>query len=356
MRKKEISLISLTDKPSGAENVLLKMAINVNGKLIFIAKSKDIHLDIPDDLSKVYISRNIYIGMLKLIPLLGKLKKDEIVMSTHPYLNAYLGFFKRIGYLKSQLIARECTSVFTRFSGVKKLAYQIIYEVGYPAVDLVICQTDIMKTQLMDHNAFLDSTRVIVQPNPVDFDKMILLGNEPFVEDDVNTEFICTAGRLIPEKGFDVLIKAFKILHKSYPNLKLYILGEGKERQVLNQLIENYKLENSVILKGHISNPAPYFKNAKLCVVSSIKEGFPNVLLEMMALNPVIVSTLCAGGIASIPNITTVEVNNSEALAAAMQNTLINNQFESNPHVDFLLERSPKNFAESTLRALARLQ
>lgn len=352
----KINLISLSDKPGGAENVLLKMAISVRGELIFIAKSKDIHLDIPDNLSRQYLSnKNILVGMIKLIPFLGKLKKDEIVMSTHPYLNAYLGFFKRIGFLKTQLIVRECTSVFTRFYGVKKLAYQIIYKIGYPAVDLVICQTDVMKTQLMNHNRFLDPTRVIVQPNPVDVEKMILLGNLPLIEQERKDEFICTAGRLIPEKGFDILIKAFEIVHQSYPNLKLYILGEGKEKPALTQLIAHCGLQRAVVLKGHISNPAPYFKNAKLCVVSSLTEGFPNVLLEMMALNPAVVSTICAGGINSIPNISTVEVNNIEALATAMLETLKNNQPKHNPHLEFLLERSPKNFAKSTLSALAQL-
>lgn len=354
--KHKINLISLSDKPGGAENVLLQMAVSVGGEFIFVTKSKDIRLDIPDTLRCKYLSKkSIFFGMINLIPVLKKLNKDEIIMSTHPYLNAYLGFFKRIGFLKTQLIVRECTSVFTRFSGVKKLAYQIIYRVGYPAVDLVICQTDVMRTQLMNHNRYLDSARVIVQPNPVDVEKMILLGDQQLLEMEKIDEFICTAGRLIPEKGFDILIKAFEIVYRSYPHLKLYLLGEGKEKQALTQLIADYNLQNAVLLKGYIANPAPYFKNAKLCVVSSITEGFPNVLLEMMALNSAIVSTICAGGITSIPNITTVGVNNIEALAIAMLETLKNKKTELNPHVDYLLGRSPKNFAKSTLSALAQL-
>lgn len=353
--KPKINLISLTDRPNGAENVLLKMAISVNGNLIFIAKNQDTRLVIPENLSKKYLShKSKVVGMIKLLPLLAKMHKDQIVMSTHPYLNAYLGFCKRIGLFKNQLIVRECTSIFTRFSGFKKFVYQILYKLGYPAADLVVCQTDTMLNQLLDHNPFLDSSRVIVQPNPIDVDKIMDLGNEHLNQIHEGEQFICTAGRLIPEKGFDILIQAFGILRKSNPKIKLIILGEGKEREKLTNLISDLELQQSVVLNGHIANPVPYFKHAKVCVVSSITEGFPNVLLEMMASNPAVVSTMCAGGIDSIPNITTVEVNNVLALATAIQNTLDNTQTKDNPHIDYLLKRSPQNFSQSILRALAQ--
>lgn len=353
---KQIHIISLTDVPNGAENVMLKMAITVKGHLIFVKKHKNLNLDIPDDLIRRHLSNSsILVGLLKLIPLLGTFKKDEIVMSTHPYLNAFLGFFKRIGYLKTQLIVRECTSVFTRFSGFKKMAYLILYRLGYPATDLVICQTDVMKSQFLKHNQFMHQHRVLVQANPVDFSRLTFLAKQPIKDDESATEFICAAGRLIPDKGFDVLIKAFRIIKKFNPEIKLFLLGEGKEEQALTQIIENHNLQDTVFLKGHIANPAPYFKNAKLCVVSSINEGFPNVLLEMMALNQTVVSTICAGGISSIPNITKVEPNNVEALALGIEKALLKpNTNQDNPHINYLKKRTPKKFAQSILKALAK--
>ena len=349
----KIYYILLTDAPGGAENVILMMAKNREGKLIF-ARSNPISLNIPENLETKYLSRNsILLGLIKLIPILGKLKKDEIVMSTHPYLNAILGITKRIGYLKTQLIVRECTSVFSRFSGIKKLIYLLIYRLGYPAADLVVCQTELMKEQFLEHNSFIDQRRVLVQPNPVDLKRLKTLSQQSLSDNEKQTEFICTAGRLIPEKGFDILIQAFKIVREENPNLELLILGEGPERNKLNALIENNNLQNAVILKGHISNPAPYFKNAKICVVSSIKEGFPNVLLEMMSLNNAVISTLCAGGISSIPNITKVEVNNIKALANAIKNELlIIHKSDFNSNLDYLEKRSPAIFTTSILNAL----
>ncbi|MFZ4263637.1 glycosyltransferase [Sphingobacterium sp. HJSM2_6] len=351
---KQTNIISLTDMAGGAENVMLKLAKAVNAKLIFVKKSSESRLDIPNQISVKYLSNgSIILGLLKLIPLLVKFKEDEILMSTHPYLNAFLGFFKRIGYLKTQLIVRECTSVFTRFSGLKKITYLFLYRLGYPAADLVICQTDIMKDQLLKHNVFISQNRVLVQQNPLDLSEMYFLAKQFNIHEEA--EFICAAGRLIPEKGFDILIKTFKIIHKSYPQLKLFLLGEGRERSALIKLIEDHNLQSAVFLKGYIANPAPYFKSAKLCVVSSLKEGFPNVLLEMMALNQSVVSTICAGGISTIPNITTVEVNNVEALAQAILNTLLKPKIQNyNPHLNYLQERSVEKFAKSIFIALAQ--
>jgi len=346
--------ISLTDEPNGAENVLLMAATAAKGSLVFLKKSSGAALQIADHLPRRYLShKSISGGILKLISLVKEFKKDEIIMSTHPYLNALLGFLKRMGYLKPSLITRECTSVFTRFTGLKKLVYRIIYRVGYPGINLMICQTELMKAQLLQYNRFISPLKVIVLSNPVDFEKISALSKKPLVNDDAKLDYICSAGRLIPEKDFSTLIEAFKIVKKEHPKLKLLVLGEGGERAMLTQLIEKNELKNEVILKGYIENPAPYFKNAKLCVISSVKEGFPNVLLEMMTVNDAIVTTLCAGGINEIPAITKVEVSNPSALGNAINKTLSNaNSQDREIRISYLNQRNPMVFTNAVLNAL----
>jgi glycosyltransferase involved in cell wall biosynthesis len=352
---KQFQVISLTDEPNGAEQVLLKMALAINGNLIFLKRNNGHGLVIPSHIKTKFLSdRYIFLGLLKLIPIIRKFNRDEIIMSTHPYLNAYLGFFKRIGWLKANLIARECTSVFTRFTGIKKKAYRLIYRIGYPAVDVVVCQTELMKEQLLQYNQFIDEQKILIQANPVDLEKLIENAAQPLPFEENKLQFICAAGRLIPEKGFDVLISAFKIIHQKYPYLKLLILGQGNEIGRLTSLVKQLELEDSVIFKGHILNPMPYFKKAKLCVVSSIKEGFPNTLLEMMALNKAVVSTLCAGGISTIPYITKVAIQNVDLLAQAISNTLEqSDQKGYSDCITYLEQRSTKKFAQSILNAIA---
>lgn len=350
----KLLFISMSNYAGGAENILRMAAGVTNNPLIFLKRLFNSCLLIPKEQSVQYLTEGpMLIGFLILVKALFPYRKGYTIISTHPYLNSYLGLLKRIGYIKSNLIVRECTSVFTRYTGVKKISYQIAYKLGYPAVNLIVCQTAIMRNQLLKQNKFIPNNKALIKENPIDLNQILKKAEESLPEDLVNEDFICTAGRLIPEKGFSILIHAFANIADQHKNLKLLILGEGREREHLHHLIKEMGLNERVILKGHIDNPIPYFKKAKLCVVSSIMEGFPNVLLEMMAVNDTVISTLCAGGIEDIPSIIKVEVNNIQALAQALESLIVDP--EVNKVVDrmkYLESRTPKTFINSILNNL----
>lgn len=102
---------------------------------------------------------------------------------------------------------------------------------------------------------------------------------------------IFASGRLSPEKGFDILIEAFSNIADQYPQAMLYILGEGKDRTLLESLIYTYGLTERVYLLGHQSNPFSLINQADLFVLSSHYEGQGLVLLESLALKKNILST-----------------------------------------------------------------
>ena len=105
------------------------------------------------------------------------------------------------------------------------------------------------------------------------------------VEFNDNNYNIMAMGRLSPEKGFDILIKAFAEVVEKHPNTKLYILGDGPLRNLLENLIEKLNLEDSVYLVGQKSNPFNIMKRSDLFVLSSHYEGQSMVLLEALTLN-----------------------------------------------------------------------
>jgi len=355
--KQRMVFISMSDAANGAENVLLMAASATRAPLLFLKKVKTGGLHIPADQEAQYVTgKSMLMGFLGLMRLLKPYRKEFIIMSTHPYLNAYLGFLKRVGFLKSQLIVRECTSVFTRFTGFKKWSYKLAYQLGYPGVQLVVCQTGLMRDQFMQHVTFIPAQKIVVQANPVDLEQILLKSKLPLQDADTDTNFICAAGRLIPEKGFSLLIHAFEEIYKQYPGLKLLILGEGPERAALINLIESLDLSQHVILKGRIDNPMPYFKRARLCVVSSIKEGFPNVLLEMMSTNQTVISTLCAGGIEAIPGIFKINTNSVNELEFAIKKALDNTAGKKNETVQqYLHNRTPEIFVRSLLQNFEKI-
>ena len=354
-KRQKILIVSLSDSAGGAEQLLLMVARTTDSQIIFLKKASSSRLFIHETADKVrYLnSYSIFLGFLLLLKELVNYRSGFTIISSHPYLNAYLGLLKQVGFLKSQLITRECTSVFIRFSGFKRLTYKVAYLLGYRSINLLICQTSQMKVQLLENLSFLEERKVLVCENPVDLKFISRESNLPTTDVILGEQYICAAGRLIVLKGFDTLILAFSAVLKCTDNIKLLILGEGTERRNLESLIDILGLKGKVILKGFVNNPYPYYKNAKVCVVSSINEGFPNVLLQMMALNASVVSTRCAEGIADFETIRTVEVNNASQLAEAILQALEekkNNIVNSNRR--YILPRTPSCFVDLILSAV----
>lgn len=106
-------------------------------------------------------------------------------------------------------------------------------------------------------------------------------------------------GRLVSQKDFFTLVTAFAQL-RQHRLARLMILGEGEDRPKLESLIRDYGLEQDVALPGFVDNPYAYMSHASVFVLSSIFEGFGNVVAEAMATGTPIVSTDCDSGPAEI--------------------------------------------------------
>ena len=106
---------------------------------------------------------------------------------------------------------------------------------------------------------------------------------------------IVSVGRLSVEKRFDRLIEAHKILLDDGFLNKLLILGEGSERERLEQLIKDSGVQETVTLLGFKSNPYPYIKKADILACSSDYEGFSSFVAEGLILGKAIATTNCGG-------------------------------------------------------------
>jgi len=104
---------------------------------------------------------------------------------------------------------------------------------------------------------------------------------------------ILAVGRLHSVKQFDLLISIYAKLKTDY---KLYIVGDGPEKEKLQNLIKNLNLENKIFLEGQKKNVYEYYKRAKIFVLTSKHEAFPNVLLEALYFGCAIVSFDCDYG------------------------------------------------------------
>ena len=351
--ERRILIVIPNDSLGGAEGILKMIALHFKDEIVvvkFLTKKRasgweGVNLNIQ--LSYSWYNSE-YLGALGLIlSSIFKKRKERYnyIFTSHVFVTGLIGILIRLRLIKKVFfIGRESTLIFRRFRGLKLFLYKSMYKFGYSSVNLLICQTDNMKEELINALPYLkEKTKLVVIPNPIDLneisEKSVLQIPKEY------GRFIVSAGRLIPEKGFDLLINCFKQLKSEHNKLKLIILGEGNERQHLENLIKKNNLEGEAILEGFVPNVYPYFKAAELCVVSSRVEGFPNVLLQMMSQNTKVVSTKCAGGIDGIEGIYISDVNNEEKLLNTIRNALAVDTQDNRRVFDlYLKERSIEKF------------
>lgn len=124
----------------------------------------------------------------------------------------------------------------------------------------------------------------------------------PFIKDEVNSYYneksniIMSSGRLTYQKGFDMLIEVAKKLKERTTNFKWEILGEGEDREKLENKIKEYELEQYVELMGRVEKVEEYYKKSKIFVLTSRFEGLVLVVLEAKSYALPIVSFDCDCG------------------------------------------------------------
>lgn len=140
---------------------------------------------------------------------------------------------------------------------------------------------------------------------------------------------IVTCGRLVEQKNQEMLINAFARIAEDVSE-NLYVYGEGKLREKLENRIREMQLEDRIYLPGNITNVEEMLSKAALFVLPSDYEGMPNALMEAMAMGVPCISTNCpcGGPLMLFENNTEalVSVGNAEELADKMKYFLSNKE------------------------------
>lgn len=109
-------------------------------------------------------------------------------------------------------------------------------------------------------------------------------------------EFYLAIGRFTKQKNFFFLIKCFEAIHKSDPNSKLIILGDGEQRENFQKYLNKKNLQNIIFLPGYEKNVHKYLSNCKLFILSSLWEDPGFVLIEAMFSGALVLSSNCPSG------------------------------------------------------------
>lgn len=169
--------------------------------------------------------------------------------------------------------------------------------------------------------------KAVILPNPL---------NPLFLRERYSGEkenVIAAAGRLDENKNHAMLIRAFSLIEKEFPEMKLVIYGEGESREKLQKLIGEKQLQEKVSLPGSVSDVAAHIENVRIFTLTSNTEGMPNSVIEAMCLGLPVIATDCpCGGTAELiedgKNGILVPVGDEKALAEAIKKILSDPELE----------------------------
>jgi glycosyltransferase involved in cell wall biosynthesis len=139
------------------------------------------------------------------------------------------------------------------------------------------------------------------------------------------SKVVGVVARLDLQKGFEYLLRAARELCKTFSGLKIVIAGEGPDREKIEEMIQQYGLQPSVILAGQQSNMPAVYAAMDIFVLPSLNEGLPMTVLEAMAASRPVIATR----VGAIPNVINdgengllVDPRDSEGLRSAIASLL----------------------------------
>ncbi|MBC2850958.1 glycosyltransferase [Cetobacterium sp. 8H] len=182
----------------------------------------------------------------------------------------------------------------------KKKKRQEMYKTKFKRYRNIVLICDDMKTEFEEMYPEFKEKGIRIY-NPMDF-ITILKKSEDIKElskeelDLLKENYFIGVSRLVGGKNRVAMVEIYSELKKRGRKEKLYILGDGPDRENIEKKIKELNLEKDVLLLGQKKNPFPWMKNAKLFLHTSMGEGFGLVLVEAMVCDTIVVAYDCPTG------------------------------------------------------------
>jgi len=315
----------------GAERVMVRLSLGLSDlghsvDLVLAHKRGPYLAEVPESVRVVDLGARRLAAALP--PLLRYLRRErpEVLLATRDDCNVIAALAKRLSR-GNRIYARASNTLSSACGEGRMRVVPALSRWLLPRLDGLIAPSQGVADDMAEVLR-LPRERIAVIPNPVASDELAARAAEP-----CGHPWLCgggkpvllAVGRLTRQKGFDTLLTAFASVRREVP-ARLVILGEGDSRATLETLREELGLADAVDLPGFTPNPYPHMARASLFVLSSRWEGFPNALVEAMALGTPVVATECPSGPREIlrggHTGPLVPVDDAEALARAILTTL----------------------------------
>ena len=310
----------------------------VNPKLLLLHKQGDLLSVVPDGIEMLSLDESIHTNLLHIIPrfrdALVKLKADTVISFTwYPAVISYLA--RKRGLARFKHIVHDTVNltefIKDHFASEKyRWLKTYLTKKAYCDADAVVVVSQGEKEDLIQ-NFKIPDNRIIRIYNPLNQVRIAELSAE-----NTGMRFempvVVSVGRLVHQKGFDILLRAFRKV-RDVKAAKLLIVGDGEKKKELISLAQSLNLNDDVLFLGMQGNPFKFMRWAKVFCLASRYEGFGNVILEAMSLGVPVIVTDCPSGPAEIVENgkygILVPAENADALADALIRVLSNDKLSA---------------------------
>lgn len=336
-KNKQCTLLISTLGGGGAEGVCITLANGLSNKgwnvdLVVLNLSDSVNLQkISNEVNLINLNvakaRESFVSLKKY---LCHKAPDKILVFNYE-LTIILVVLRLLYRFSFKLIARNINTfsqnVLQEPSSIKDLILKFSLLLLYKKADFVINQSYGMQTDLLSYfPSFTDRCRVI--HNPIaqifeDFPTDVLCATK------ISPRYILCVGRLETQKAFHEAVAAFASVQGKFPDLRLKFVGKGSLETALKLQVKSLGLESKVDFLGYQGDMVRHYKNASLTLLTSLYEGFPNVLVESISVGTPVVSLDCQSGPSEIikSGVNGVLVSSKEFLADAIFEVLTNPRY-----------------------------
>ena len=257
-------------------------------------------------------------------------EQPDALLSAKTHANLVAIWSRKIAAGRTRVVISERSTMSTVIKNASKWRWRFMKPLlrkVYPQADLIVTVSRGVAEDISSYIG-IPQDRMTTIYNPMLTEHIKTQSSFPVSHPWLNNEeipVILGVGRLVPAKDFPTLLRAFALLRAQRP-ARLVILGEGRERAMLEKLGMELGIDSDLSLPGFTDNPYAFMSKATVFVLSSKLEGLPNALIEALACGCPVVSTNCRSGPDEILDNgafgTLVPVRDANALAEAILQTV----------------------------------
>jgi len=310
-----ICILNNTLNPGGAEkncviicNELVKRGVDVELWITRLGKTSLIKL--LDNRVRVCIipGKRVRYTLLHLKDLMLNCKSKTLLVFNMELLIPAV-FINSIYHLNLRIVARSISTLSLAYNQQSYIGRRIWFRLirhTINRIDSIIAQSSGMKEDLIK-NFNMAESKIKIIPNPVynfintTINPAIEVNNDTYNSSEpldygINLNELLFVGRLTEDKGLNYLLDIFSIVLTQIPELHLTIVGQGELRNMVQAKIAAMGLTKNISLAGYQADVSTFYKNARATILTSVREGFPNVLIESISFGTPIISFDCPSG------------------------------------------------------------